>query len=374
MYVITQSELGGAQSVVANLSNYFAESEEYEIYIVSGGPGCAWANLDSRIKIIYIREFAKKLSWKDLIVLLKLYIIRIKYKPDIVHLHSSKAGVLGRLVFPRKKTVYTVHGFDSVRMAFRSFLPLEKILKHKARFIVGVSRYDVTHLAKEGIPCVCIYNGIPDHIRNQKNETGLMSAISLLKRLKSNKQLIVMSIARYSKQKRYDLFCRIAKTYAGDNSIAFVWIGNQIRPDYIPENATCLGEINEAHRLLAYADLFLLPSNYEGLPISIIEALAYGIPVIASDVGGVKEMLDGTNGYAVANHCDRFVEKINLYKNNRQLYENACPAARNSFLKKFTIDRMCNRYKQLYDYPQDDRMKKRFTVFKVRIFHQKVPE
>jgi glycosyltransferase involved in cell wall biosynthesis len=347
MHVITQSELGGAQSVVAHLSNYFVESGEYEVFIVSGGPGDAWVNLDPRIKIIYIGEFVKKLSWKDWIVLFKLFIIRIKYKPDIVNLHSSKAGVLGRLVFPRKKIVYTVHGFDSVRVAFRSLLPLEKLLKRRARYIVGVSEYGVIHLAKEGISSRCIYNGISDHTLERTHEIGLASAIDRLKRLKSGNQLIVMSIARYSKQKQYDLFCRIAESYMGDH-VTFVWIGNNIRPDYIPENATCRGEITEAHRLLVYADLFLLPSNYEGLPISIIEALSYGIPVVASDVGGVKEMLDGTNGYAVANRSDLFVEKINLYKNNPQLYNNACLAARNSFLQKFTIDRMGNQYRQLY--------------------------
>ncbi|MDR3321877.1 MAG: glycosyltransferase, partial [Synergistaceae bacterium] len=42
-----------------------------------------------------------------------------KYKPDIIHLHSSKAGILGRIVFPKNKIIYTVHGFDSIRLAYR---------------------------------------------------------------------------------------------------------------------------------------------------------------------------------------------------------------------------------------------------------------
>jgi glycosyltransferase involved in cell wall biosynthesis len=347
MQVITQSEPGGAQSVVSNLSNYFVDSGEYEVYVVSGPPGDAWKNLNPQIKIIYIPESVKKISWKDIIVFFKLYLIRLKYRPDIVHLHSSKAGALGRLVFPRKKIIYTVHGFDSVRIAFRAFLPVEKILKYRARYIVGVSRYDVINLTKEGIPNVCIYNGIPDHLSEPIDETGLESALNLLNHLKSNGHFIVLCIARYSKQKRYDLFCQIAESMAQDN-ISFIWVGNQTAPEYVPDNAYCLGEIAVAHRLFAYADLFLLPSNYEGLPISIIEALAYSKPVVASDVGGVNEILDGTNGWALPNQCNLFEEKIRMYKNDRQLYETTCRIARNLYLEKFTIGTMCDQYKQLY--------------------------
>lgn len=348
MHIITQSELGGAQSVVLNLANYFASLEGFEIYIVSGGPGDAWKELTDNVKVIYINESLKQVGWKDLIVWFKLLKIRMKYKPDMVHLHSSKAGVLGRLTFPRKKIIYTVHGFDSIRMAFRKFLPLEKALKNRARYIVGVSQYDVDNLSKEGIPgSVCIYNGIADNSLQSGDTGDIQQQLSVLKNLKAEKKFIIATIARFSKQKKYDLFCEIAEACSGED-IAFIWIGNQNIPDYIPQNVYCFGEVPAAHRLLPLIDLFILTSNYEGLPISIIEALSYRKPVVSSDVGGVSEILDGSNGWAVPNHPMAFVEKIQLYKNDQKMYDLACRAARNSYLNHFTIEIMCHQYKKLY--------------------------
>ncbi|GHT05299.1 glycosyl transferase [Bacteroidia bacterium] len=347
MHIITQSELGGAQSVVLNLANYFASLEGFEVYVVSGGPGDAWKGLTDKVKVIYIKESVKQVGWKDLIVWFKLLKIRMKYKPDVVHLHSSKAGVLGRLAFPRKKIIYTVHGFDSIRVAFRQFLPLEKILKNHARHIVGVSKYDVANLAKEGISSVCIYNGITDSSIAPQKDDDLEQKIEIVNHLKLKKQFIVLCIARYAKPKRYDLFCQVADSLSKEN-ISFVWVGNQLVPDYIPDNVYCLGEISDAHRLIAYADLFMLPSDYEGLPISVIEALSYRKPVVASDVGGIKEILDGSNGFVVPNHPGAFAEKIQLYKTDKKMYELSSLAARKSYLEHFTIEIMCNQYKTLY--------------------------
>ena len=352
MYVITQSELGGAQSVVANLSNYFASIKGNEVYIVSGGPGDAWKFLHPDIKVIYIKESQKKISWKDLIVLIKLFLIRFKYKPDKVHLHSSKAGILGRIAFSKKKVIYTVHGFDSIRVAFRRFLLFEKLLKNRANQIVGVSNYDAENLEKEGIKgSVCIYNGIEDFANPARkfNTTDIQNVIDFFDSLKKEGKFIVCSIARLSKQKRYSLFCEVADIFKENKEIVFVWIGNQMTPDYVPENAYCLGEVAEAHRVLPYTDLFFLPSNYEGLPVSIIEALCYGKPIVASDTGGVNELLDGNNGHAIVNEANLFAEKISLYKNDKLLYEDACKAARTSYLEKFTLDTMCEQYKRILE-------------------------
>ena len=352
MYIITQSELGGAQSVVANLSNYFASIESNEVYIVSGGPGDAWKFLHPKVKVIYIKESKKNISWKDLIVVFKLFLIRMKYNPDKVHLHSSKAGILGRLLFPKKKIIYTVHGFDSIRVAFRRFLIFEKLLKNKAKQIVGVSNYDVKNLEEENIKgSICIYNGIEDFENSGKtlDISDIQNTIDFLESRKKEGKFIVCSIARLSKQKRYSLFCEVADALKQDKEIIFVWIGNQIIPDYIPENAYCLGEIPEAHRVLPYIDLFFLPSNYEGLPVSIIEAFCYGKPVVASDVGGISELLDENNGYAISNKADLFAEKIAYYKENKEIYEKACKAARASYVNKFTLDKMCKQYENILE-------------------------
>lgn len=88
----------------------------------------------------------------------------------MVHLYSSKIGALGRVAFKPCKTIYTVHGFDSIRVANRSFLPVEKLLKGRCAKIVGVSKYDETNLYTEGITkhVTFVYNGITDYFEQEE--------------------------------------------------------------------------------------------------------------------------------------------------------------------------------------------------------------
>lgn len=160
--VITLCELGGAQTVVVNLANKL--SEQNEVVVIAGeGNGKMWPLLSPAVKIEYCPHLQRAVSPKaDFLAAIELRRLYRKYKPDIIHLHSSKAGILGRIVFPTAKVVYTVHGFDSVRIAYRKFLPVERLMQHFCRAVVGVSEYDCRNLISERITKnVCtVYNGI----------------------------------------------------------------------------------------------------------------------------------------------------------------------------------------------------------------------
>lgn len=343
-HVITLSALGGAQSVVCNLANN--QCFENEVFVISGFGGDAWSLLDSSVKVLIIPELKREISFWDIFVLIKLRFFYHKYNPDIIHLHSSKIGALGRLIFPSKKNIYTVHGFDSVRIANPHFLFIENLLKNQASYIVGVSEYDKEHLILEGIRnnVVCIYNGIEDKSRYV---VSLFSDIDLkLADIRSHYTNVVMCIARDNKQKKIDLFFEIAYKIS---NVAFVWIGNEDLYTNIPHNVFLMGKISNASSYLRYADLFILPSNYEGLPVSIIEALSFNKPVIASNVGGVSEILDGNNGFAVENRVEDFVEKIIYILSNAERMDKMRKRAKDTFLEKFTIDKMIDSYYRLYE-------------------------
>ncbi|MCW4450824.1 glycosyltransferase [Kaistella sp. BT6-1-3] len=343
LQAITLADLGGAQSVLINLSNKAVENG-HEVYVVSEQHGAMWNLLSPKIHKIKIKELQRSISvtndFKAFVALRKIY---KQIKPDIVHLHSSKMGALGRLAFPTNKIIYTVHGFDSVRHANPKFLIIEKLLKSRVKNIVAVSEYDKNILKKEGIEksVVTIYNGIQD-VDTAKMIVPNINFDSLKKDFK-----IVMCIARLSPQKKFGLFCEIAEKMSNEK-VKFIWIGNKEEVKLTKDNILMLGEIANAQDYLRYADLFILPSNYEGLPISIIESLAYKKPIIASKVGGIVEILNGKNGFAIENHVDCFVDKIKYVLLDEERYSQFCINARSTYELQFTIDQMYNNYLKLY--------------------------
>lgn len=349
LHAITQAELGGAQSVLISICNK-AVQEGNDVYVVSAAHGPMWNLLDERIKKIKINNLYREIKpFLDISVLFQLKEINKSIQPDIIHLHSSKMGVMGRIVFPKNKIVYTVHGFDSVRVANRKFLIFEKLLKNKAQAIVAVSDYDKKMLQLEGIKnnIWMIYNGIEDcrldSIQFNSEKIDKLKSIS-------EKHIVIMTIARLSPQKKFDLFCEIAEKYLADDRYRFIWIGNK-DSDKVEHssNVIMLGEIDNASNLLEYADIFILPSNYEGLPISILEALCFGKPVVASNVGGIPEILNTFNGYSSENTVEDFKGYIDNIMMNKEKYQSFSQSARETFEKDFTVDEMYGRYFGLYE-------------------------
>ena len=341
-HIITVSEYGGAQSFVANLVQNIAKDNN--VFILYGGEGEAWEHLQVKFSKIRLNKHRKSIGFADFWIFLKLLYLRFKYKPDIVHLHSSKMGVLGRLAFNKKSIIVTMHGFDSVRKQFKKFLLIEKLLKNRTAKIVGVSKYDETSMIEENITNVTyIYNGVEDFVNLS---VSLDSKIcKQIECLKYEFKKIIMCISRISQQKRFDLFVDTAKELP---EYAFIWIGNKTPINNLPNNVFCIGELSHAKHYLKYCDIFMLPSNYEGLPISILEALCCAKPIVASAVGGVSEILDTGCGFAVENTVKAFKDKITYLLTNPIVYDEFSKLARNTYLQKFTLDEMVIQYNSLY--------------------------
>ena len=348
LHVVTLSDLGGSQSVIVSLATELI-ADGHQVIVAASPKGDLWSILPSEVKKRPIKWLKREISLlNDFQVLRNLRKIFKEFDPDVVHLHSSKIGFLGRLVFPRRKVIYTVHGFDSIRIAFRQYLPCEKILQYRAAHIVAVSKYDYENLLAEGISnnLTYIYNGVIDY-KVQSVVSNILPVISYKSSFKKGGGFKVLCIARLAPPKKFDLFCKIALSLI-DQNIEFYWVGNKEVSKNLPANVQCLGEIPNAHQLIPKAHIFVLPSCYEGMPVSILEALSYGIPVLASDVGGVKEVLNGNNGVALKNSADIFAKNILKYKNNKLVYDAACAEARQSYLQRFTVGKMYETYLALY--------------------------
>lgn len=339
LQIITLSELGGAQTVVINLSNKL--SEHHEVIVAAGeGDGKMWQMLHSDVKQEHCKHLKRALSpVDDMLTIIDFRKLYRKYKPDIIHLHSSKVGILGRIAFPAKKTIYTVHGFDSIRLAHRKFLPIERLMQHACKAIVGVSHYDAKNLKMEKIThhVHCVYNGI------YPIESGKGLSFQIPKKYTQ----VVLCIARLSPQKDSDLFMAVAALLP---HYAFVWIGNQQEVYNHPDNVYFLGNIPNAGRYNLIADLFILPSNYEGLPMVILEAMSVGKPIVASNVGGISEIVvNGKNGYVVENTPQAFAEKISCILENEETRRLFAENARHRFMRELTVDKMIEGYLEIYN-------------------------
>ncbi|MBQ7310629.1 MAG: glycosyltransferase [Alistipes sp.] len=342
LQVITQSELGGAQTVVVQLANNL--SKEHQVILAAGqGDGKMWDMVDDKVIRENCPHLQRSISLKnDLLAAIELRRLYNKYKPDIVHLHSSKAGTLGRIVFPSKKTVYTVHGFDSVRLAFRKFLPIERCLQHFCKAIIGVSKYDEGNLLQEKIRrnVATIYNGIS--VPNNQN-------LAEITQFNSTKP-IVLAIARVAAPKRADLFVAVAKLLP---QYEFIWIGNQREVTEfgeLPDNCHFVGNIPNAGAYCSKADILMLPSNYEGLPMVILEAMSFGKPVVASNVGGISEIvINDVNGYALENDAQLFASKISYILEDKDIYTRFSQYSSRLFSEQLTVEKMVQGYLEVYN-------------------------
>ncbi|KQS93120.1 glycosyltransferase [Chryseobacterium sp. Leaf394] len=344
LHVITLAELGGAQSVVINLAGKSVQDGD-EVFVASSEHGEMWDVLHPKVHQIKIKSLRHSLGLADFIVLKELNNVYKKFRPDVIHLHSSKIGILGRLIFPASKIIYTIHGFDSIRVRYRKFLPLEKILKARCRAIVGVSNYDLENLKAEGITenIHVIQNGIQDFARKDFDD-----AEDLFADYRQNADTkVVLSISRLAPPKRFDVFCSLANQFLNEN-LLFAWIGNKTEEKNIPKNVILLGEKKDAFTYYKDADVAVLFSNYEGLPMSLIEALCFSKPIIASDVGGISELIDGNGALAANEDLHKMQKTITFMLNNQNIYDKFAKHSRRLFEDRFHVDVMYNKYKELY--------------------------
>ncbi|WP_223321311.1 glycosyltransferase [Leuconostoc mesenteroides] len=335
---------GGVFTYIYNLANEL--SYKYEVYIAYGVRNQTPTNykkfFNQNIHLIEITNFTRKISpTADIKSAVELNKLAQYVNPDIIHLHSSKAGAIGRLLFFHKKyqLFYTPHGY--------SYLIQGNILKK------GIYKVIEYLLAK--VKCTTISCSIGEHqetLKLTKNAKFVNNGISieelngLLKKPRDFKNVsskqTVFTLGRITKQKNPRLFNQIAESLP---DVQFVWIGDgELRYLLSAENIEIKGWLgrDDALKIASQADTFLLPSLWEGLPISLLEAMYLSKKCVVSNVVGNKDVINnGKNGYI----CDtlfEYVDAIHTSNNNVNIQ------AHNDILDKSTTHIMSEKYAQIY--------------------------
>lgn len=225
-------------------------------------------------------------------------------RPDLLHAHSSKAGMIARMAsyIQQLPCLYTAHGwgFGAGRSPLQSALVywVERVFSHipgTAYLFVSNAdqRVGMEKLKLQPDRCLTVHNGMPDHGYRAQVESSTT----------------VIMAARACHQKDHDLLLksfeecrmpfRLVLVGEGTDSPGFharVLAGAPTKHAQVD----CLGLSDQVPQLLSQCGIFVLCSRYEGLPLSIIEAMCASLPIIATDVGGVRELVeDGVNGFLV---------------------------------------------------------------------------
>lgn len=314
---ITLAETGGAQKVVLSLLEA-AEGAGEPLHLVCGPGGdlVAWAR--DALPAVAVHELAAirvrpSIRW-DLVALLQLIRLFRRIRPRVVHVHSSKMALLGRIaawLTGVPLVVYTVHGWAvreyHGRLAQWVYAWLERLGSRLSDHIVCVAAYEREkalrlRLAPPEKLCV-IYNGVapaPAEHGRLRRELHLPDETPL-----------VVGAGRLAQPKDPLGFIQMAATVLERfPDTRFVWLGDgpmmaeccrELRAHGLEGRVWFLGNRPDARVLLNDADLFVLPSYAEALPLVILEAMWAGKPVVATQVGGVPELVEhGVNGLLVA--------------------------------------------------------------------------
>jgi glycosyltransferase involved in cell wall biosynthesis len=318
-YVITKLELGGAQKVTLMTLERLPR-DRYELGLATGPEGLLvdWAKRIPDLKRVWIPSLVRELRpLRDLAAFLSLWRLFRRERPEVVHTHSTKAGILGRWAakFAGVPLIFhTAHGFgfnDFQRPVVRRFYVwIEGVTSRITTKLFVVSYANAERAEKYGIArrgewilsrdAIAVEAFLQPQPKRQKlREWGI-----------SEKKIVVGMVACFKPQKSPEDFVEVAaRVLKRTEDAHFVMAGDgELRPSVeerirrhgLANHITLLGWQNEADMPEFYRnlDIVVLTSLWEGLPCVFAEAMASELPIVATNVDGAGEaIVDGHNGY-----------------------------------------------------------------------------
>lgn len=352
LILCTNSDKAGAPihvlTIVSELLNKF------EFYVVFGEMGPVAEELIALgVKVDVVSQMRSKLSpFNDYLAFVRISEILIRFNPAIIHAHSSKAGMIGRLLCLKHKVpcIYSVHGWGWRGLGLVKKLlvwAIEKVLSFiPETYYIFVSN-SVKNEAKKylGIKSQrssVIHNGTQDFYLRGENEKKInMLMLARVTRAKDHESLI----------KAFEL-CDIDSTLTlagyGTNNEVFINKAKQWAPNKF-NSIRFLGSRDDVAYLLEAANIFLLISHFEALPISVIEAMSACRAIIATDVGGMKELVDhGITGLLVKEgDVIELAAAINLMT-DVSYRKKIAKRARKKYLQQFNVETMLSKLSDYY--------------------------
>ncbi|MCR4313847.1 MAG: glycosyltransferase family 4 protein [Candidatus Uhrbacteria bacterium] len=365
-FFITKSEQGGAQTHVAQLTRWLIE-HGHDVAVMSQ-PG-RWLEREATRRGAQFLPNPKLSNTANPLQLwrcARFFLHAINdFRPDVVACHSTMAGIIGRLSLRgRIPTIFTAHGwgFQSEAPRLRRWiLPLfERLAGRYAKKIICVSRNDLelarTHRIAPDEKLVLVYNGVETFDKAEiasatpRNDTDA-------------KKINILFVGRLAAPKNPGLlveaFSRLPSELQDKARITIIGDGpDRARLEALIKNLhlTTRVELTGAlpredvlEQLRSQADIFVLLSHWEGFPYSILEAMAVGVPVIASRVGGIPEALEQEGGILIDNDSlEQVTDALSRLITDKALREKMGGMARQTVVSTFSVEQMCKKTFNVY--------------------------
>jgi glycosyltransferase involved in cell wall biosynthesis len=369
---VLASSLGGGASHVFDLITHGATGIEQRLAVSPDG-----GNLRERLRAIGTEvdevDMAKGWKWSALATLIR---VMRKYQPDIVHCHGFRAGLYGRIaakLASRKMiTILTVHGFHYFyyrnRLKKKALMLLERLMRPLTDCVIAVSKTDWQHLV--GCKVVSkkksrlIINGIPAFATKGLGRDEIRTRLGL-----RDAYPIIATVARLHVQKGVIYFLEaipfLLKFFP---SATFLVIGDgperaglerTARDLNILHSLRFLGNRDDINDLLSIVDVFVLASLWEGLPLSLLEAMRAGVPIVATDVDGNRDAIEnGVSGLLVAPmNSEQLAKAVMQILSSPDLMNSLIKNGNIRFNAGFSLINMLEKtrqtYMELYEFSQE---------------------
>jgi glycosyltransferase involved in cell wall biosynthesis len=369
-HVITKLEFGGAQQNTLYTVSHL-DRGRFEPVLASGRGGMLDAKTaDAPYRTVFVDPLVREVRpLSDLAALFELAKLMRAERPDIVHTHSSKAGILGRLAAFLARVpvvIHTFHGFGfndrQAKPKRWAYVAAEWFCAKLSDALVFVSNANMDEGRRLGL-------GAPSKHRLIRSGVALADfppsgvdrgRVKAAAGIGMHKPLI-LSIGNLKPQKNPEDFVRLAKRVLGSRPDArFLFVGDGelrtrcealILKENIHGKVLFPGWRRDTAELLAAADVFVLTSLWEGLPRSLVEAMRTGLPAVCYDVDGVRDLLqEGVNGYlAVPGDVGALAARVDELLGDDALRRRMGEQAKASVGDEYDIDGMVRSQERLYE-------------------------
>ncbi len=344
---------GGLFTYIVELANKL--TDKYEVFIAHGlrpqTPKDYADYFDDRIHLIRVESFdgISNHPLRAFKAVSELKRIAVEVKPDVIHMHSSVAGAVGRIAFRHAgmPKFYTPHGY-SFLMSNYSFLKrtvfhsIEKLCAKTDCTTISCSEGEHRETLKLTRRAEYIDNGVSIDELDRMLGTTLNGE-------SSQKHPVFFTIGRICYQKGSGLFNQIAEQFP---DVHFVWIGDGEEKDLLTSaNIEVTGWLtrSEVIRRASDYDVFLLTSLWEGMPMSLLEMMYLKkLCIVSNSIGNRDVIRDGKNGF-LCSDAEAFIKRMEEYLRDQIDTQSITDEAQKDILSRYNTNISSQKYAALYD-------------------------